>query len=152
METRSIVDSNLNVVGEITMPTGTSEEVWAAKMAPFKITNEEKLARALNLTIKERKAYADDLLERFKKKNLSEGINAAQGIWLQELMAEYKYTYGGRLCQTDICNLAVTGDIELACNALIHGPVDDMSEAYHWLTLERKNWLIADMKNFLRWP
>lgn len=151
MEARSILDYSNNVIGTLELPDGTSEEIWEQKLAAFKIAPADLQNRRISASIKERKAFADNLLEEFKLLNMSQGINALQGFHLQALMAEYVFTFMGQPQQIDIMNLAVSGDIELACLALIYGPTDDMTQPEHWLSAERKAWLILKMKEYLGW-
>lgn len=112
----------------------------------------ERLSYNTSLLIKERKVYADDLLERFKKQNISEGINVLQGIHMHSKMRAFPITISGLSFTLDIMNMAVSGDIEIACVSLQYGTPDDMSQTYHWLSAARISWLVADMKTFLGWP
>lgn len=152
METRSIVDSNLNVVGELTMPEGTSEEIWTAKMSAFKITPQEKLARALTLKVKERKEFADDLMERFKQRNIADGINAAQGLWMHHRIRALDITVSSIPMTVDLANFIISGDVELACISLQYAQPDDMSLPYHWMSQARVDWLVTELKKYLGWP
>ncbi len=106
---------------------------------------------SLKMSIIDKKKYADDLLERFKNKNIVEGINAVQGMWMHSRMRAVSFTFYGLPVIVDILNMAVSGDVELACLALMYTTPDDGSAAYHWLTQERINWIVADMKGFLGW-
>jgi hypothetical protein len=106
----------------------------------------------LKNTIRQRKEYADDLLERLKQKNISEGINALQGMWMHSRMRALPITFMGLPFTQDIMNMAVSGDIEIACLTLMNATPDDMTQPYHWWSQDRINWLITDMKNYLGWP
>lgn len=152
MEIRNILDKDGNIVGQLQLPDGTPESVWKEKLDSYKASIEFTPSFARMLNIKQRKEFADKLLEEFKEKNIADGINADQGFELQELLAEYHFTFAGRARQIDIMNLSVTGDIELATLALLYGPTHDMSQPYHWFSAERKTWLITRMKAFLSWP
>lgn len=151
MATRDILDYLGNVVGQLELPDDTPEEVWQAKLAPYAVTPESAQEKFLNYTIKVRKQFCEDLLERFKKKNILDGINAMQGMWMHHMMRSYPVTFGGVNYTVDILNMAVSGDVEIACLALIYGATDDMSQPYHWISSERKAWLIGELKSFLGW-
>jgi hypothetical protein len=93
------------------------------------------------------------LMLAFKQKNISEGITAGQAIWLHSRMREFTVNFPGMPpVKVDVLNMALSGDIEAGCLALIYGVVDDMSEPYHWVSNERRNWLVAQCKEFLGWP
>jgi hypothetical protein len=105
-----------------------------------------------SILIKARKEYADDLLERFKNRNISQGISLKQGFHMHSRMRALDITISGSSYTLDIMNMAVSGDIELACVALQYCSADDMSSSDHWLNTERISWLVNDMKAFLGWP
>lgn len=151
MATRDILDYLGNVIGQLELPDGTSEDIWTQKLAPYAKTPESAQAALLNMTVKARKEYCEDLLERFKKKNILDGINAAQGMWMHHLMRAYPVTFGGVSYTVDLLNMAVSGDVEIACLSLIYGATDDMSQTYHWISAERKDWLIGELKAYLGW-
>lgn len=112
----------------------------------------ERTAFNTSILIKQRKEYADDLLERFKARNISQGINLLQGMHMHSRMRGLSVTISGATFTLDLMNMAVSGDIELACVALQYTVPDDMSLPYHWLNTDRISWLVADMKTFLGWP
>lgn len=149
------IKNHLNVkIGEIEFPDGTSELAIQKALAAY--TNappspEEQLDSYLKHSIKTRKDFADELLERFKKKNILDGINALQGMHMHHILRAYPVTYAGQSFTIDIMNLAISGDLEIACLCLIFGYTDDMLQAYHWLSGDRKQWLINELKAFLGW-
>lgn len=152
METRNILNSQNQIVGTLTLPDGTAEEIWQEKLSAFAISSQEQAARNISISIKERKQYAEDLLERFKKKNISEGINALQAINMQAKVRALPVTFMGHSVTVDLLNCAISGDIEVAVLSLLYcTDIDDMSQPYHWLSQARVDWLVADMKNFLGW-
>ena len=151
MAIRNIVDYLGNVVGELELPDDTSEEVWTEKLAPYALTPESAQEKYLNYTIKHRKAFCEDLLERFKKRNMTDGINAIQGMWMHHVMRAYPVTFAGVNFTVDILNMAISGDVEIACLCLVYGYTDDMSLPYHWISAERKAWLITELKSYLGW-
>jgi hypothetical protein len=102
-------------------------------------------------SIKERKQWAEDMLERFKKRNISLGINAQQSMWLHHRMRALEITFAGIQMTEDILNMAVSGDIETACLSLMNSTVDDGTKPYHWYTEDTRKWLIDEMKVYLGW-
>lgn len=151
---RNIVNYLGAKIGELQFPDGTSEQDIIKALAPYAHaprTQQEVSDSYLEYSIIERKAFADALLEKFKKRNISEGINALQGMWMHHTLRAYPIAFSGMNFTLDIMNLAISGDIEIACLSLMYGYTDDNSQPYHWLTGDRKQWLINEMKTFLRW-
>lgn len=105
----------------------------------------------LNYTIATRKEYSEKLLDRFKSRNLSDGINALQALWLHHRVRALSINVAGLPMIIDLLNMAISGDVEMACITLQYTTPDDMSMPYHWLNQERLNFLINDMKSFLGW-
>ena len=152
MEKRNILDINGNVVGELEMPDGTPESVWTEKLNQFKTNLSVDASAATKFTIKERKEFADQLLEEFKARNIADGITATQALWMHHRMRALSITIGGVPMVLDILNMAVSGDVETACIALQYAQADDMSMSYHWLNEARIAWIVSKMKNYLGWP
>lgn len=151
---RPILNYLGETIGELELPDDTPEETWTEKLALFAIappTSGELQASFVAHTIKERKEYADGLIERFKARNISQGINALQGMWMHHRMRANEITFMGVPFTIDVLNLVISGDIEIACLVLLNTTPDDDSLPYHWLTSDRVNWLIADMKGYLGW-
>lgn len=141
-------------IGEMELPDSTTEQEWSAKLAPYAVapvSAEEQAQLYIKKSIKQRKEYAEDLIERFKALNLNANINALQALWLQHRMRKLDITVGGVPFSIDILNLCISGDVEVACIALQYATPDDMSLPYHWFSEEKRQWLIADMKQFLGW-
>lgn len=151
MAVRDILDYLGNVVGGLELPDDTTEEEWDLKLAPYAVTPPSAQSQFLSYTIVKRKDYATDLLERFKTKNITEGINAFQGLWMHHRMRAADINFYGTAYTIDVLNLAISGDIEIACLTLQNMVPDDMSLSKHWLNSDRINWLVADMKAFLGW-
>lgn len=151
---RNILNYLGNKIGELEFADGTSEQVIADRLATYAHappSDQERAESFLKYSIVTRKQFADELLERFKKRNILEGINAAQGFWMHHTLRAYPVTFMGQARVIDIMNLAISGDLEIACLALIYGYTDDMSESYHWMSGDRKQWLINELKAFLGW-
>lgn len=96
--------------------------------------------------------FAKELLAEFKQRNIDDGVNMAQALWMHHRMRAWACTYGGNTYTVDIPNMAMAGDIQTACVALLYGAADDMGQAYHWLSAERLLWLTSNMKAWLGWP
>lgn len=151
METRDIINHESQVIGQLELPKDTPEEVWEKKLAPYRAAPESAAILSLKMGIKQRREYAEDLIERFKFKNVSEGINAAQAMHMHHKMRALPVTFMGIPMVLDLLNLVVSGDVEVACLALMYSQPDDMSMPFHWLNRDRIDWLTADMKQFLGW-
>jgi hypothetical protein len=148
---RDILDYQGNKCGELDLPDDTTDEVWSQKLAQYSKAPPNATIQLLDFSIKRRKDYAEDLLERFKLKNITEGVNALQGLWMQHRMRAVDITFMGVPMTIDVLNLAISGDIEIACLTLLSCTPDDMSQPFHWMNQDRINWLVADMKSFLGW-
>lgn len=147
---RNILDYQGNVVGQLDLPEGTPEEVWEKKLAVYALPPASP--DVLLVGIQRRRAYCEDLIERLKKKNITEGINPIQAVWMHHKMRALPVSYMGQEMVIDILNLVISGDVEVAVIALTHAEPDDMSEPFHWFSQARIDWIVADMKNFLGWP
>lgn len=149
MITKEIIISGIKI-GEVNFPDGTSESEISERMASYQPPSVDPDSYK-KFSIKQRKEYADELLERFKLKNINEGINALQGMWMHHKLRDYTVNFMGITFHIDIMNLAISGDLEIACISLLYGETDDMSLPYHWLSASRKAWLITELKSFLGW-
>lgn len=99
--------------------------------------------------------FAEDFMLAFKQKNLSEGINITQALWLHQRFRVWDVSLpvemGGFSFQVDLMNMVVAGDIETAVVALMYGAPDDMSQPYHWFNAERHGWCVAQLSAWLGW-
>lgn len=141
-------------LGELDVASDLSQDEIDKILAPYAKpppSQNEIQASYLKNSIKARKEYAEDLLERLKLRNISQGINLAQGLWMHHRMRALPITFNGLSLVQDVMNMAVSGDIEIACVTLQYAVADDMTEPYHWWSQDRINWLIADMKAYLGW-
>lgn len=96
--------------------------------------------------------FANELFMQFKQKNIDEGINGSQAIWLHHRTRAMNITAFGINYTLDIINMAASGDIETACLSLMYSTPDDMTEPQHWLTQDRIDFLVSSMKTHLGWP
>jgi hypothetical protein len=102
-----------------------------------------------------RKEFGERLMLAFKQKNISEGIQWYQAIQLHHRMRDWKVTYPPQLGsiekRVDIVNMVYSGDIETTCLALQFGEADTMTSPEHWITQDRINWMVSQMKSWLGW-
>ena len=149
---RDILNIDGVKIGELELPDDTSESTWQAKLAMYACSLSLDATAATKLTIKERKEFADSLLEEFKARNIADGITAIQALWMHHRMRALPVTIGGLPMVLDILNMAISGDVETACIALQYTAADDMTMPYHWLNQDRIAWIVSKMKNYLGWP
>ena len=105
-------------------------------------------------TVEENKAFANNMLERMKKKNILEGLNSIeQAVWLHYRLRKTEFTLSDEnIITIDVMNLVVSGDIETAEVVLGQMVADDMSQPYHWLNQERIDWIRGEIRTYLGWP
>lgn len=152
MINRDILDYQGAVIGSLDFPDGTSEDVISKTLAPYAAPPAAIDPDSYKkYSITERKKFAEQLLEKFKLRNINDGINAVQGLWMHHNLRAYPVHFSGMDFTIDVMNLAISGDIEIACISLMYGYTDDGSQPYHWLTAERKSYLISELKTFLGW-
>lgn len=109
----------------------------------------------LRKTVQANKEFADDMMQRLKEKNVSEGLSSIdQSAWIHHRMRKVDYTLSDAVTvvQIDVMNLVVSGDIETAEHTLGQMSPDDMSEPYHWLTQDRIDWIRNEIRAYLGWP
>lgn len=103
-----------------------------------------------------RRKFGQDLMLAFKQKNISEGIQWYQAIHMHARFRAWDVTMpaqlGGAVETVDLLNMILSGDIETACLSAIYGQPDDMTSPLHWVSQDRMNWTIDQMKAFLGWP
>ena len=111
----------------------------------------------IKFSIAARREFGSKLMENFKLKNLNEGIQWYQAIHLHSRIKDWNVTYPSALGgipdeQVDIMNMILSGDIETASLALLYGQDDSMTQVNHWITFDRRKWLINQMRAWLGWP
>ena len=151
MESRNIVDFNGDIIGQLELPEGTSEQSWADHLAPYAINPAVSASTYTMFNIKQRKEFCETLLEEFKARNIGLNINALQGMWMHHRMRAMEITFMGLPVTIDVLNLVISGDVEIACLTLIYAPLDDMSAGYHWFNQSAKDFLVNSMKRYLGW-
>ena len=104
--------------------------------------------RADNLS---NRKFAQDLLIEFKQRNISEGMNGSQALWLHHRSREWEVNFNGYQFKVDLMNMAQSGDLETCYIALTYGTLDDMSQPYHWFTETRVNFLRNEIAKYLGW-
>lgn len=109
----------------------------------------------IKTTVKENKEFADRMMQKMKEKNLLEGLSSIdQAAWVHHRLRKVDYTLSDEttVVQIDVLNLVVSGDIETAESVLGQMSPDDMSEAYHWWTQSRIDWVRNEIRAYLGWP
>lgn len=110
--------------------------------------------QALSANVIAAKEFANDLLQRLKEKNLSEGLDSIdKSAWVHHRLRKVPYTLSDNttVVEIDVLNLVVSGDIETAESVLGQMSVDSMQESYHWLTQERIDWIRDEIRKYLGW-
>ena len=154
MAKRNILDYQGTLIGELELPEGTSEGVWAEKLAWYARTpktNEELQSDLISQSVEERRRLAGVLMNQIKERNLSLGINAMQALWVHHRMRALNVSFMGLDVTIDIMNLIVSGDMEVAAISLMNCEPDDMSQPYHWLSAENIDWIVVRLKAILGW-
>lgn len=111
-----------------------------------------------------RREFGENIMLAFKQKNISEGVQWFQAIHLHARLRAWEVTYpmalagvpglevlAGATKTVDIVNMIYAGDIETACLAASYGQPDAMTSPEHWLSDERRLWLVNEMKRWLGW-
>ena len=150
---RPIINIDGIQIGILNLPEGTSEAEWAAKLEEYKQPLPDQAALARGYLIKDRKQFADGMMQRLKDRNIVSGINVVQALWLHHRTRAWEVTlppqYGGFQYTVDILNMAVSGDLETAYFALRYGTLDDMSQPYHCINQNMIDWFKNELKGYL---
>ncbi|MFO0447770.1 MAG: hypothetical protein ACK52I_03610 [Pseudomonadota bacterium] len=152
MASRNILNHLGQIIGQLEMPDGTTEEEWSEVLAPYAQAPANPVFAMIEQSIKERKAFADDLMERLKKRNVLADINIGQALWTHSRLRALEVSYPGLPVMTvDLLNMVVSGDVEAACVALMFSVPDDMSQPYHFLSADTIAWIVGELKAYLGW-
>jgi hypothetical protein len=150
---RNVLDYQGNVIGVLDMPDGTTEEMWEVELSKYSKPPSDPSAVARKFLIKDRKIFADEMMQRFKDRNITTGLNVVQALWLHHRMRAWEVTlpaqYGGFSYVVDVLNMAVSGDLETAYFAIRFGTLDDMSQPYHCINQSTVDWLKNELKDYL---
>lgn len=150
---RPILDWQDNIIGTLNLPEGTSEQVWAEKLQEYKNPPPDINQIKVNWLIKDRKIFADEMMQRFKNRNINGGLNVVQALWLHHRMRAWEVQlpaqYGGFSYVVDVLNMAVSGDLETAYFAIRFGTMDAMDQPYHCVDQAVMDWLKDELKNYL---
>jgi len=145
--------------GDWLVMTKSAFEGYKALYRPAFLAYDEGVRSAVNLLNETKKQnrdkvdFATELMLRFKLKNIQEGISAGQAVWLHAKTRSLDVNFPGMpTVSIDLLNIALSGDVEAGCIALQYAVPDDMTQAYHWLSQERIDWLVSELKGFLGWP
>jgi hypothetical protein len=101
------------------------------------------------------RSFAEKFMLALKIKNISEGINVVQAIHVHSRLRSWQVNLpvemGGATETVDVMNMVVAGDIETAAICLMYGTPDDMTGADHWISEERLEWMVDQLKRWLGW-
>lgn len=94
-----------------------------------------------------------EFLLLFKLRNLAEGINWPQAVWLHHRIKNWNVNIINLgAFEVDIYNVINSGDLESAIYMLQSGEADDMSKPYHWVTPARIQWCVQELTKLLQSP
>lgn len=108
-----------------------------------------------------KKDFLKSLLLAYKAKNIGEAITVFQYFHMMEKVRSWVVTiphavptFGDRTYTMNLMDCFPTADIEAMAKALDWGRanVDDMTDPEHWLSTERLEWLLGELKLWLGWP
>ena len=95
------------------------------------------------------RAFASDLISKFKISNQDQEINFEQAVWTHHRLRAAVINVGGTEFTIDLLNLVVSGDITVAKYVLDLMTPDDMTQPYHWLSQERLDAIRAEINAYL---
>lgn len=98
-----------------------------------------------------RREFSRNLMQDFKLKNIEEGVDASQALWLHHRARAWDVNFNGLTVSVDLINMAYSGDIETTYIALAYGTPDDMSQPHHVWSQERIDYLKLEMAKYLGW-
>jgi hypothetical protein len=146
METRNILNYQGQVIGEMQKANGTSEEAWAAALAPYAaapLSQQQLLSAVLDRTVSQGRAAAEKIIETIKKDNLASFIEQGKSntemldisLWINHrLRALPCQVSNGDAIICDLINFCFSGDLESAYMSVAQMVPDDMSKSYHYFT------------------
>jgi len=114
-------------------------------------SQDELLEKALLRSIDKSRLIAENVIEKFKAKNLTEFLAADLpnehalliSLWIHDRLRAATVEINGMTFTVDCFNLVISGDLETAIVVLQHLEPDAMTEPYHWLTRERLDQVVA---------
>lgn len=149
MTTRNILNYEGRAIGQLTLADDTTEEQWEEALSGYAAP--VPVIDPLDILIENRKVFSKELINEMKKRNINRGLNARQGLWMHHKMRALPVTFYGVNYTIDVLNMVISGDVELSCLALMNCELDDMTEPYHWLDAENRDWAVARLKAYLGW-
>lgn len=144
METRNILDYQGNVVGQMSLPDGTSEEIWQKKLATYSAAPSNPLEEMLTFQVMKGKEAADRIMDKIKKHNLSLFISSGltndqillKSCWVHHRLRAIPITVGGISMTEDLLNMCISGDIETAYLVSLQITEDSMTEPHHYFSAQ----------------
>jgi hypothetical protein len=93
--------------------------------------------------------FAEMLIAKFKMRNLDNSISLSQALWVHHRLRNAEIDVSGTPMQIDILNMAYAGDVNLARVVLGMIAPDDMTQDYHWLSVEKISEIRSEIAEFL---
>jgi len=107
--------------------------------------------------------FGKKLMLRFKEQNILNNIDVFQGINLHASTRKLRVVIPANVSilgksyevefdkYIDILNMALSGDLEIGCIALMFAIPDNENDPFSWFTQDNINWLIVELKSYLGW-
>lgn len=111
-DVRDILDADGNIIGSLSLPSGTSEEVWTEKLAPYRLAATGPSALELAVSrAHDRMNFGASLIAEFGAMNELSGISTTVTDQLAERLATVQQLLLAGALETAIVKLgAVTAD------------------------------------------
>lgn len=141
---RDILNHLGEKIGEMELPDDTTEEAWQAVLAPYAVappSPQQVMQQAIQRSVSESRKIADEIIEEFKAKNLTNFITNSVpnelaimiSLHVHHRLRAVSITVGGVPFVIDLLNLVISGDLETAYVVLSYMVPDDMSMPFHYL-------------------
>jgi len=75
METRDILDHSSNVIGELSLPEGTDEQIWTSKLEEYARNHALTLPQIIDNALNNAETFGKILVQQFKNENVQMGIS-----------------------------------------------------------------------------
>lgn len=77
MESRDVLDSHGNVLGQLSFPEGTSEDIWIEKIAEYAVSHTPTVTQIVDAAILSAIQFGTGLADQYKRENVFMGITQA---------------------------------------------------------------------------
>jgi hypothetical protein len=93
--------------------------------------------------------FGRTLLHDFMRKNIIEGMNIKQSLWVFARFEEFTISCDFGSKRVDFFKMFQSGAIPTAYYCLSQVAPDTMTETYHWLNQERLDWIKVQIQGYL---